>query len=142
VTSCANVTCPTGERCTLGTCSTDPCGHACPNDEVCNDSSSTCVPNPCTDRTCPTGQYCDEHDGGQCEADPCVGTSCPDPSQTCVGGTCFGSDQIGPDAGTQVNVTTGGGGCDAGGDGAGGTGLLIGIAAFVSRRRGLLGGSL
>ena len=136
--SCAGVTCPSGQRCALGTCEADPCGKACPAGQVCNDNTGTCEANPCPVIKCPTGQYCNPNQGGQCQNDPCIGTTCPDPAQTCLGGTCYDPSQFQPDGGVEEHVTTGGGGgCNTGG---GNTGLLVGLSLgllALRRRKGV-----
>lgn len=58
--ACANVSCPSGEKCIAGMCK-----------------------GPCDGVTCPHGQVCRV---GAC-VDPCAGLSC-DPSQICVAGAC------------------------------------------------------
>ncbi len=132
VGSCVGVDCPTGQRCELGACVTDPCGHPCPGGQVCDDTTGECIANPCTGLQCPQGQYCDPNNHGQCEPDPCIGTMCPSPDQVCKGGSCYDPSQFLPDAGVETHVTVGGGGCDAGG---GHAGLLIGLALLAARRR-------
>jgi hypothetical protein len=127
--SCAGVHCAMGERCELGKCVKDPCGMTCPAGQVCHDDTGMCVDDPCPGRICPTGQYCNPHDG-QCEDDPCTGTACPDPSQVCIGGSCY---LPGQDGGPEDHVTTGGGGgCSSGSAPAG---LLVALAVLLVRRR-------
>jgi uncharacterized protein (TIGR03382 family) len=131
--SCAGVTCPSDQRCQLGTCQPNPCMHACPFGQVCEDDDGTCVDNPCTVVTCPTGQYCNPNDHGHCENDPCIGTTCPDPAQKCLGGTCYDPGDFQPDAGTEQHVTTGGGGgCNTSG---GNAGLIVALGLLALRRR-------
>jgi uncharacterized protein (TIGR03382 family) len=132
--SCGGVECPSGQRCRLGTCETDPCGKQCPFGQACHDETGECVDNPCEFVTCQPGQYCNANNGGMCEPDPCkvFGVVCPDPGDVCKGGTCYDPASFLPDAGKEERVTTGGGGgCNAGGD----AGLLLGLAALLLRRR-------
>jgi MYXO-CTERM domain-containing protein len=139
VASCADVECPSGQRCRLGVCEDDPCDAPCPFGQACNDNTGECVTNGCSTVNCPTGQWCNpNNNGGTCENDPCVGTSCPSDDEVCVGGTCFDPDDFAPDGGVEVNVTTGGGGgCTTGGNGGEAGLLLLGVALlFVRRRRG------
>jgi MYXO-CTERM domain-containing protein len=134
VNSCADIECPSGQRCRLGVCEDDPCGTPCPFGQACNDNSGQCVPDGCGTITCPQGQYCNpNNNGGTCETDLCVGTSCPSPDQVCKGGTCFDPEDLGPDGGVETRVTAGGGGgCSTGGD----AGLvLLGLALLFVRRR-------
>ena len=131
--SCGTVDCPTGQRCRLGTCEPDPCGH-CPFGKVCHDDTGQCVDDPCTFTTCLDGQFCDPNNGGMCVADPCklFSVKCPNPGEVCKGGTCYDPNDFLPDAGVEDRVTTGGGGCaTTGGDG----GFLVGLALLLLRRR-------
>jgi hypothetical protein len=135
VNSCAGVPCPSGQRCRLGQCQPDPCGMPCPSGQVCNDATGSCHDDPCTFRDCPQGNWCNPNDG-QCEADPCIGTMCPMTAdggmETCKGGTCYGADQVTGSGGVETHVTVGGGGCSTGG---GNTGLVLGLALLLVRRR-------
>ena len=133
--TCVDVDCPTGQRCRLGVCESDPCGHPCPFGLACNDSTGVCITDGCPNKDCPQGQWCNpNHDGGTCEPDPCVGTSCPNPGEVCRGGSCFNPQDFLPDAGAETHVTTGGGGgCSTTGSGAG---LLVGLALLLRRRKG------
>jgi uncharacterized repeat protein (TIGR01451 family) len=133
VGSCSGVTCPDGQRCKLGACEADPCGQPCPGGQVCNDTTGSCVADPCRFVNCPQGQWCNPNAGGQCQEDPCVGSGvmCPGPGEVCRGGTCY-TPMAQPDAGTDEYVTTGGGGgCAAGGD----AGWLLGLALLGLARR-------
>ncbi len=134
VLSCADVECPTGQRCRLGVCEDDPCDAPCPFGQACNDNTGECVTDGCASQNCPVGQYCNpNNNGGTCENDLCVGTTCPDPAQVCRGGTCFDPEDFSPDAGVEVQVTTGGGGgCNSSGGNAGL--LLLGVALLLVRR--------
>ncbi len=134
--SCVGVDCSVGQRCELGTCQADPCGHACPHGQVCQDSTSMCQADPCTAVLCPQGEWCDPHGDGTCSNDPCVGTACPSADQVCVGGTCETPPVIDtPDGEPEQHVTTGGGGgCNTGGDSTLVFGLALGLAALARRR--------
>ena len=45
--------------------------------------ASACT-DPCQFVQCPQGQWCNpNHDGGTCEDDPCVGTTCPNAGEVC-----------------------------------------------------------
>ena len=145
--SCADVDCPDGQRCRQGACETDPCGHACPFGQSCNDTTGNCIENPCKFRECLAGEWCNPNDG-QCESDPCCinnicGASCPatatdcsacpNPGEVCRGGTCLDPQDEELDGGNESHVTVGGGGgCNTGG---GSSGALIAGLALILRRR-------
>jgi uncharacterized protein (TIGR03382 family) len=132
VKSCAGVDCPSGQRCRLGTCEADPCGHPCPFGQVCHDDNGMCIDDPCKFRQCAQGQWCNPNDG-LCEADPCIGTMCPSADQVCKGGTCYDPSDFLPDAGVDQHVTVGGGGgCNSTGADSG---LILGLAMLLVRRR-------
>ena len=142
VPSCADVTCPQGQRCRLGMCETDPCGHPCPFGQACNDTTGECIEDPCKFRQCPQGQWCNPNDG-QCEDDPCVANEieCPNDGEVCRGGTCIDPDDLRPDAAGEAHVTVGGGGgCNTTGGSsdfgplAGLFAAMIGLAAKRRRR--------
>ncbi len=125
--SCADVDCPTGERCRLGLCETDPCGGDCGSGQVCNDSTGTCVADPCDGITCDPGEACDPQSGA-CSDDPCRDITCPGDGQVCRLGTCFDPAQIDE----ELVTTGGGGGCSTTG-GAGGF-ALVGLALMLGLR--------
>ena len=50
VGSCTGVSCGAGERCDRGMCEPDPCGGPCQSGQVCNETSHTCVNDPCLGR--------------------------------------------------------------------------------------------
>jgi uncharacterized protein (TIGR03382 family) len=90
--------------------------------------------NPCTDRQCGAGQWCNPNNG-QCEEDPCVSSTitCPNEGEVCKGGTCLDPDTLQVDAANEAHVTVGGGGgCSTTG---GTSGLLVGLALLLARRR-------
>jgi Notch-like protein len=141
VGGCSDVDCPTGQRCRLGACETDPCGHPCGFGFVCNETTNTCENDPCPGVTCPGGEACNPQNG-TCHRDPCLGVTCPDPDEVCREGTCdlpVLPPDAGPgdDAGSYV-TTGGGGGCQTGGGGSGGALalLLAAVLAVRGRRRG------
>jgi hypothetical protein len=142
VSTCADVNCPTGERCRLGVCEADPCGKACPPGQACNDNSGQCVDNTGCGAPCAAGQWCNpNNNGGECEDDPCAISEVVCPTGTvCLGGTCFDPADFLPDGGTEVRVTTGGGGCSTGGGGLGGIGALFALALLLLRRSRRTGG--
>ncbi|MBL8620114.1 MAG: hypothetical protein JNK64_02395 [Myxococcales bacterium] len=134
VGSCTGVTCATGERCDRGMCEPDPCGGPCPGTQVCNETSHTCVNDPCLGRPCPSGEACNPQNG-MCERDPCLGVTCPGANEVCEQGTCA-TPPPPIDAGPvdEDRVTTGGGGgCSTGGGSPGG--LLLGLALALGLRR-------
>jgi hypothetical protein len=130
ITNCDDTLCPTGERCNAqGTCQADSCaGIECDLGLSCQDGQ--CRPDACDGVICPTGQACIS---GQCADDPCKVVSCS------AGFHCEIRDEVGlcqPDnpAGREDLVQAGGGGgCSTSGGSA--SALLIGLAAFVARRR-------
>ena len=63
VGSCTGVSCGAGERCDRGMCEPDPCGGPCQSGQVCNETSHTCVNDPCLGRNCPAGEACDPQSG-------------------------------------------------------------------------------
>ncbi len=164
VPSCAEVDCPTGQKCVGGEC-VDWCPD-CPDGQVCNPATQTCVPDQCTDESCPNGSWCDPITG-TCSDDPCTGVVCPD-DQTCENGDCYddgsggsggsssgsgggggststststsGSSGQGADNTTGVfGMPTGGGGCscDAAGQRSANYGwlALLGLGLVATRRR-------
>jgi Notch-like protein len=136
VGSCTGVSCGAGERCDRGMCEPDPCGGPCQSGQVCNETSHTCVNDPCLGRNCPAGEACDPQ-SGICERDPCLGVMCPGANEICAQGTCF-TPAPPIDAGPvdEDRVTTGGGGGCAAGGGAGSTGgALLGLALALGLRR-------
>ena len=135
VSSCADVTCASGQRCKQGVCEPDPCGKQCPFGQVCNDDTGQCINDPCKVTQCPTGQWCNPNNDGQCEDDPCVTSNvqCPSPGEVCRGGTCYDPDDLRPDAAGEAHVTVGGGGgCNTSG---GGAGLVLALGLLFIRRR-------
>ncbi|MBK9035724.1 MAG: hypothetical protein IPL61_31490 [Myxococcales bacterium] len=142
VGTCTGVTCPTGERCDRGMCETDPCGGPCPGNRICDETSGTCVNDPCLGQPCPVGQACNSQNG-QCEQDPCLGVTCPNTGEVCANGTCF-TPPPPIDAGPvdEDRVTTGGGGgCQTSGDGGAGLGVLaLALTAILRRRAPRTGG--
>jgi hypothetical protein len=130
VNNCDDTLCPSGERCNAqGTCQADACaGIDCDPGLSCQDGQ--CRPDACDGVICPTGQACI---GGQCYDDPCKVVTCS------AAYHCELRDDVGlcvPDnpAGRQDLVqAAGGGGCNTGGGSA--SALLIGLAAFIARRR-------
>jgi hypothetical protein len=140
--SCAGIECPDGQRCRLGVCEADPCPDGCPGSMVCDDANGECVPDPCQGQpSCDEGEWCNPQTG-DCEQDPCLGVECPGADQVCIGGTCFGVDDLvdaGVDASDGEFITPGGGGGCAAGGGAGGGAilLLLGLGLVLrGRRRG------
>ena len=145
VGSCAGVECETGQTCQFGQCVDDACdGVACGADRVCDPDTGECVVNQC-DRPCRQGQVCDPG-SGECIKDPCLGVDCP-AGQSCEGGSCYDSSQVGPDGGPEDYVFAGGGGggCSAAGGGETGAAfalLLLAGLALLRRRRGAAAGLL
>jgi hypothetical protein len=105
--------CPSGQFCVDHECQPDPCEDAdcdpgteycvrdcdetsctyhceplctCPPDQIC-DPQGGCIPDPCYEIECPTGERCNPDTGG-CEADPCYGVYC-DLGQRCFEGECI-----------------------------------------------------
>jgi len=136
VNSCAGVDCPAGQRCRLGVCEDIPCDPPCPTGEFCQDDGR-CLSDPCRFVVCPEGRWCNPHNNGMCEDDPCAiyEIQCAE-GESCRGGTCDDWKVTLPDAGVEEHVTTGGGGgCSTGGDASGSLALGLGILLLVRRRR-------
>ncbi|HVV81497.1 MAG TPA: MopE-related protein [Kofleriaceae bacterium] len=140
LSGCSTVDCPDGQRCRLGQCETDPCGHPCGFGFFCDETTHECENDPCPGVTCPTGEACDPQDG-HCHQDLCDGVTCPNAGEVCRQGTCDvpvppPDAGVEPDSGSYV-TTGGGGGCSTGGGGGGGAlaALLAGTALLVRRRR-------
>ncbi len=85
-TSCADVACPTGQRCARGECVVDRCaGVSCAEGEVCSDGA--CVLDRCEGAPrCGEGTVCDPA-SGDCVDDPCTWLRCPS-GQRCAAGEC------------------------------------------------------
>jgi hypothetical protein len=102
VTTCADVTCGTGETCRDGQCVTTGCSSDCATGEVClpdGDGGYECVPDPCLadgGKSCAATEVCDSQ-SADCVPDPCTGVACP-ANQECVWGECLWSAEAGSDA--------------------------------------------
>ncbi|MFO0755378.1 MAG: DUF4114 domain-containing protein [Byssovorax sp.] len=101
--ACANVNCPSGQKCIAGMCK-GPCdGVTCPHGQVCRvgacvdpcaglscDPSQVCVAGACVDNCscagCPMGESCQAD--GICLSDPCVGKQCGPGEYCAMDGTC------------------------------------------------------
>ncbi len=133
VGSCAGITCPDGQECSLGQCEIPPCGDTCQSGESCSEAGE-CQPDPCRSKNCGVGQVCDSLNG-DCIADPCVGIECPG-DQVCQDGSCFVRDSEEPEVDHEFVSPGGGGGCSTGGGSTQGLGfILIGLALALGRRR-------
>ncbi len=117
--ACEGVVCPVGEVCMNGLCG-EPCmtSSDCPTSHICEDACATgvadsdcaaggrCLPDPCQNVNCNTGQTCVDgacvtqctgpggcgatevcYDGG-CISDPCDPNPCSS-GETCYGGACY-----------------------------------------------------
>jgi hypothetical protein len=102
--ACATVTCPAGQRCSMGTCVGGCTGVTCPLGQVCRigqcvdpcagitcDAMSVCVAGVCQPRCgmscagCPMGQTCGSD--GVCHDPACATMTCP-AGTVCQSGTC------------------------------------------------------
>jgi MYXO-CTERM domain-containing protein len=130
VDSCAGVTCPSGQACTLGMCQ-PTCEPPCAAGQVCDTSQSppACVSNKCNPNPCTDGSFCDPVTGG-CGNDPCTGVVCPT-GQECKNGSCFtgqgGTGGSGTtsssSSSTSTSTSSGAGGHGGGAGGSGATGV-------------------
>ncbi len=111
--SCADVTCPGGQKCEAGDCVAF-CDPACAGGQVCDPSTQLCVDSQCQDDTCLTGAYCDPITG-MCGDFPCAGVLCPD-AQSCVDGECA-LDEVDPGTGGSGGDGTGGASSTSSGQG-------------------------
>lgn len=78
VSSC-NKVCAKGTRCTMGTCSPDPCPYFCGAGLVCDAGQKRCIPDPLCqglppEKACKGTSRCS---AGVCVDDPCRWTRCP-----------------------------------------------------------------
>jgi hypothetical protein len=151
-TSCADVSCATGERCVRGMCVTDRCaGSSCTGTEVCNPATGMCVGSMCAGVMCGPNTSCDFLTGA-CVPSACNGVVCP-AEQVCRNGDCFSTalpdaGPMTPDAGIDAGedrprgitrgLASGGGMCSVNMASRGGNGwLLAGLALLgivLSRR--------
>jgi MYXO-CTERM domain-containing protein len=113
VGSCADVVCPSGQKCHDGSCEPS-CDPACGDGKVCNPISLTCVDSMCTEDSCPNGAYCDPLNGACCDH-PCEGIVCPE-TQVCEDGECIAGPGEGGagGGGTGVGTTSAAGGAPPG----------------------------
>lgn len=141
--------CPTGSRCNMGTCISDPCSYACPAGLVCDASLRRCVKDPLcgempVDEQCRGTSSCR---AGQCVDDPCRYIRCP-ANTRCVGweGTCdaLPTQPMEPTEPADHSVDVGQArGCSSLPGAAGGAtsglaalgGLILSVAGAARRRR-------
>jgi hypothetical protein len=141
VDGCAGVSCGAGRVCVQGACVSSACPTVCAADFLCDPTTATCRPKPCTGIACPLGQVC-VNATGRCANDPCEQVHCGQ------GEACVVKDDGSPDCalptvtGIPREAKTAGGGmfgctCGVGGGGgsAGGT-MALALMLLWGRGRG------
>ena len=141
---CVPGKCGDQERCVAGVCQPDPCWNVpCAQSQFCNPLTAKCETNRCAATQCGAGMACVPQTN-TCKPDPCKTIQCPSDCWTCkVTADGIGTCIVDNDKCEPVNVivgTKGGGnagcGCAVGDQGSvAPMGLLLGLAAFIARRR-------
>jgi MYXO-CTERM domain-containing protein len=141
---CVPGKCKDSERCVAGACQPDPCWNVpCGQGQFCNPLTAKCETDRCVATQCGAGMACVPQTN-TCKPDPCKTIVCPDDCWTCkVTADGIGTCIVDNDKCEPVNVivgTKGGGnagcGCAVGDSGSvAPLGLLLGLAAWIARRR-------
>jgi MYXO-CTERM domain-containing protein len=148
VPTCADVSCPAGEKCVEGEC-VATCASPCAAGQVCDDAQAppACVDDQCDPTNpCVDGSYCDPVTG-QCGNSPCEGVLCGD-DEVCIDGSCYDAanpttSSSGATTSTSSGGQTSGGGAEIQGvwglaTGGGGCACEAGAGASSGPSRGWL----
>jgi MYXO-CTERM domain-containing protein len=126
--SCADVDCPSGQKCEQGECK-KTCASPCPKGQYCDETQSTpkCVDDLCPTEGCSDGSCCD-HKSGSCGQNcPCDGVVCPS-GQVCKDDSCVEASGTGGATSSSSSGAGGAGGVETTTTGSMQTGTGVGGA--------------